>query len=162
TRFIGEKFSQTIEEFRITRGPIFTLQARQHLFEKRQRPPPLVNSIGAQCVCRLQIGTLAREQFIQGNQRSALAASECQFAAPRLRQEILQRDEQIRTQPSFFAADNVEITAFQQQGEEPLSQILSFFRRVAVASDEAVKRPPVGAAKFFQSLLGRGGSTLRR
>src|SRR5437763_1721183 len=97
----------------------------------------------------------------QSNQRSALAAFGCQFTASRLRQKILERHEQVRTQTSFFAADRIEVAPLQQQREETLSKILCFFRLIAITPDESVKGPPISAAKLFQRHISCRRSTLR-
>src|SRR5262245_53674577 len=74
---------------------------------------------------------------------------------------MFQRREQIRTQPSFLLSNSIEIPALQQQGEKTLGQIFGFLCSNAFSPNEAINRSPIGATKFFQSLLCRWRLTLR-
>src|SRR5215467_5287251 len=97
---------------------------------------------------------LACEQFIQWNQRAALAAFHCEFTTFRLREKILQRHEQIRTQTPFFLAHGVEVFSLEYQCKKTLSEVLRFLWTVAFPSHVPIERPPVRAAKFLERFLG--------
>src|SRR5437667_10237357 len=76
---------------------------------------------------------------------------------PRFGKKILDRRQQIRTQTPPFLPDSFEILSFEQPRKKSLSEILRFLRLIAFASNEPVKRPPVGSAELFQRRF-----TLRR
>jgi hypothetical protein len=107
-------------------------------------------------VGRLLVGALAREQILQRNQRPAFASFDGHVAMPRLGQKILERRQQIRTQTSPFLPHSFEVLPLEQPCEKSLGEILRILRFIALASDEAVKWPPVGSAELFQRRLSLG------
>src|SRR5262245_13306156 len=74
----------------------------------------------------------------------------------------VQRHKQIRMQAPLFTANNVKIAALQQQREKSLGEVLRFFRSIASAPYESVKRPPIRATEFLQRLVSCWRSPLRR
>src|SRR6266496_1364471 len=101
----------------------------------------------------LLVRALAREQIFQRNQRPAFASFDGQLAMPRLREKILERRQQIRTQASPFLPHSFEVPSLEQPRKKSLSEILRFLWLVTFASDEAVQGPPVGSAKLLQRRL---------
>src|SRR5512132_3954593 len=75
---------------------------------------------------------------------------------------MLQRCEQIRSEPSFFLANGIEIAALQQKSEKTLREILRLFRFNALSSHKTVNWSPICAPTFFQCLLRCGGCSSRR
>src|SRR5438132_12727591 len=112
-RFANEEFFQPIEQRRIARGSVLSLESGEYLLQHRQRPAALVKPISAQRFRELEIGDLRLEQFLQWDMRTALVPLNTAGAMPLAGQETFERHKQIRTQTSLLAPDYVQIFSFQ-------------------------------------------------
>jgi hypothetical protein len=63
-------------------------------------------------------------------------------------QEILQRLEHERTEPSATLVGALEKTTFEHHNEKILGEVLGLRDRVALAANESENRPPINFAKF--------------
>src|SRR5205807_5359967 len=66
---------------------------------------------------------------------------------------MLERSEQIRTQPPFLLAHRIQITALQQQSEKTLREILRIFHIGALSPYVTINWSPISAAKCFECRL---------
>src|SRR5262245_15880110 len=128
-------------------------QTREDLVQYRHRPTTFVNLVGGRCICGFETGTLALLQLVQGNQLLTFASFNCHGTLVLVRQEMLQRCEQVRTQASFFLANGIQIPALEQERKKPLREIFCLLRFGAMSPHETINGPPVGAAEFFERCL---------
>src|SRR5947199_262069 len=68
---------------------------------------------------------------------------------------MFERHKQIRTKSPLFFPDDVQISAFEQQREETLREILRLLWPNPLSPHEAIDGSPISAAKFFERFLCR-------
>src|SRR5262245_3789012 len=66
---------------------------------------------------------------------------------------MFHRRKQVRTKSASFLPYTVQIFALEQQREKALGKIFGVLSAGAVPPHVAIDRPPIRAAKFFESLL---------
>src|SRR6266542_4660103 len=110
---------------------------------------------------RLDAGAPDSGKFLQWDRLLSFTSLHRRRATVFTDKKMLQRCQQIRTQPSFLLANIVEIPALQQQRKEPLCKIFRLLGTSALTPDETIDRSPISAAKFFQCLPGFRGLTVR-
>src|SRR5438552_17999056 len=76
-------------------------------------------------------------------------------------QKIFDRRKQVRTKPSPFLANSIQVSALQLQCEKTLSEILRLFSPNTLSPQEAVNGSPIRATKFFERFLCRWRFALR-
>src|ERR1700757_1162780 len=106
-------------------------------------------------ICRLQLSASDRDKFFPRDRLLSFTSFHCHRAAVFTDEKMLQRCEQIRTQPSFLFANSIKIPALQQQREKTLGQIFGFLCFDAFSPNETINRSPIRAAKFLERLLCR-------
>jgi len=74
---------------------------------------------------------------------------------------MFERHKQIRTKSPLFFPDDVQISAFEQQREETLREILRLLWPNPLSPHEAIDGSPISAAKFFERFLCRWRFALR-
>ena len=158
SRLIRQQHFQSIEQGSFSGAAIFLLQSREHLIEDRGRPVALVNLLGGQVFGWLQIEALLHQNLVERNGLIAAAAFDRLRAVMLVREKMLQRHQQVGTQPAFLAPRGFEIPAREKTREKFLGQILRLLPAITFPPNECVKRQPVTAAKLFERVAGRGGS----
>ena len=134
-------------------------QPRHCLLQQRGGPAPLV------FVFRREIGgrLLRKEIFggllIQSNQD--LPASPFGSVGPvaLIAEVMVEHRQKERAKLALLAVGHAYPVLFQQAGKEPLGEVLSIMRRMALASHIGVEGIPVSAAQLFKGCFGlrRGG-----
>src|SRR5215813_7864750 len=127
TAFANEEFLQPVEQERVARDFVLSLQSREHLFQRHQSPAALVKLVSAERFRQLKIGRLGLEQSVQGNVGTSLVSLNSAGAVLLASEETFQRHKQIRTQTSFLAADRIQVSVLKQTRKEVLNQILRLF-----------------------------------
>src|SRR6185369_9867088 len=154
----NENFQRS-EEWSLVGSGVFASQYGEHLLDQSHCPLSLevVGWVGF--VDRLASIALLSRVGVKGKKSQSATTFETARPFPFVDQKVFQRSQQERAELAAVAICHGEVVFLQQAGKEGLRQILSIFWAVSLPSDVNIKRIPVSATKFLQSVgdIGRIG-----
>ena len=118
SRLVYQEQLQIIEQLSSPRAAIVRLESAQDLIKHRARPLPFVNLIGRQSFERFELKTLLLDNFIERDGLVTPTALRRPRFVSLVRQEVLERSEEIGTQSPFLPPRGIEISTFQPAGEK--------------------------------------------